>query len=117
MKVYIKVIYFIKLYKFYFLKMSNTNQSTIQSSADQLNLVDNKKPPFIKSPIFIGICIVIGLIIIVILYVVFTQQKSDLSNNKSKNKLSNEVLPKLNIKLATDDSEINNLINNINSEL
>ena len=98
--------------------MSDKNQPTGPQNADSLSLV-NKKPPFIKSPIFIGICIVIGLIIIVILYVVFTQQKSNLSNlsNLSKDKSKNKLLPKLNIKLATDDSEINNLINNINSEL
>ena len=122
----------------YFLNMNSSaittlsdgakNNNTMQNGSKRNGLLpDGTKSNFIKSPMFIGICIVIGLIIMVVLYVVFTQQKNGLFNtssknnsknsskNSSKNKLDN--MPKLNIKLATNDSEINNLINNINSGL
>ena len=104
------------------------NNNTMQNQAKRNGILpDGTKSNFIKSPMFIGICIVIGLIIMVVLYVVFTQQKNGLLNTSSKNNSKNSSknnsknmlnnMPKLNIKLATNDSEINNLINNINSGL
>ncbi len=71
-----------------------------------------------KSPIFIGICIVVVIAIVIIIYFIYTKSaESTKSSSNTPNKLSDKApptLPKLNIKLATNDFEINNLINKIN---
>jgi len=68
-----------------------------------------------KSPIFIGICIVIAVVIMVVLYVVYTSSTKQPDKSDQSNKLTDKApLPKLKIKLATNDFEINNLINKIN---
>ena len=71
-----------------------------------------------KSPIFIGICIAIVVVIMVILYYVYTSMSNkDKSSNKLSDKAPDKLKskePKLNIKLITNDYEINNLINKIN---
>jgi cell division protein FtsN len=70
-----------------------------------------------KSPIFIGICIVVVIAIVIIIYFIYTKSaESTKSSSNTPNKLSDKAptLPKLNIKLATNDFEINTLINKIN---
>lgn len=68
-----------------------------------------------KSPIFIGICIVVVIAIMVVLYFVYTSSTKQSDQSDQSNKLADKApLPKLKIKLATNDFEINNLINKIN---
>jgi|688.fasta_scaffold05320_28 hypothetical protein len=78
------------------------------------------KKNFTKSPIFIGICIAIVVVIMVILYYIYTTTSrgstttSHGSDTKAREPDELKNAPKLNIKLITNDYEINNLINKIN---
>jgi len=80
-----------------------------------------KKKIDTKSPIFIGICIVIVVGIIIILYYVYTSMSRGSkaathgsTDIASRGPMESKDMPKLNIKLITNDYEINNLINKIN---
>ena len=87
----------------------------------------NPNPPksFTQKPIFIVICVVIVLAIMGILYFIYTQsdKKNELDTKDTKSSIKDTKDTKdtkdikLNIKLATNDSEINNLINKINTSL
>jgi hypothetical protein len=83
------------------------------------------KKNFTKSPIFIVVCIAIVVIIMVILYYIYTttsRGSTTTSHGLDTTKRGSDALgpinsknaPKLNIKLITNDYEINNLINKIN---
>jgi hypothetical protein len=100
-------------------KPLNNTQSNI-ASTNIASTNNATKQPFIKSPIFIGICIVIGLIIIAVVYYMFIHNNSTSDTKKglfNRQKNNNTNLLKINIKPATNDTEINNLVNNINSSL